>query len=293
MKIIAIDIGGTFTKWAVLDENLTIIEKGKFETHALIIKMTKVFENAAKKVVHLNKKYNDVIGVGISLPGIVNSKTSEILTETHNLPKSKGLYIKEEMKKYFDLPVEVINEANAAALGEVTNGEMEGYSSGILITIGTGIGMGIIINGKIYEGFSFAAGEVGRQNIDGRMWEYSSSTRAFIRNVKLFLGVNDLTGEEVLNLTKEDKIIKGIFNRWLNYISIGISNLINILDPEIVVIGGGVSENTMFDIEVIKKKISFCLNNNTKAEEIKIVKTSKGADSSLYGAAKFFMDKVK
>ncbi len=291
MKLIAIDIGGTFTKWAVLDENLSIIKKGKFETHALTIKMTKVFESVAEKVVYLNKKYNDIIGVGISLPGIINSKTSEILIESHNLPKSQGLCIKEEMKKYFDLPVEVINEAAAAALWESKNGEMKKYGSGILITIGAGIGMGIIIDGKIYEGSSFAAGQVGRQNIDGRMWEYSSSTRALIRNVKLFLGTNNLTGEEVLNLIKKDKIIKGIFNRWLNYISIGISNIINILDPEIVVIGGGISENEIFDIEVIKKKISFRLNNNTKAKEIKIVKTSKGADSQLYGVAKFFMDK--
>lgn len=275
MKLIAIDIGGTFTKWAVLDENLSIIKKGKFETHALTIKMTKVFESVAEKVVYLNKKYNDIIGVGISLPGIINSKTSEILIESHNLPKSQGLCIKEEMKKYFDLPVEVINEAAAAALWESKNGEMKKYGSGILITIGTGIGMGIIIDGKIYEGSSFAAGQVGRQNIDGRMWEYSSSTRALIRNVKLFLGTNNLTGEEVLNLIKKDKIIKGIFNRWLNYISIGISNIINILDPEIVVIGGGISENEIFDIEVIKKRFLFAWTTTQKQKKLKLLKLQK------------------
>ena len=272
MKTIAIDIGGTHVKWAVLDKDLKIIENGKFESLAFEIKTKGIFKNVANKIIELKRKYNnDVDGVAISLPGIINSKTTKIMVETNNLPESKGLIVKEEMKKYFDLPIVAMNDANAAALGEMTNGEMKGYKSGILITIGTGIGMGIIINGKIYEGPFYSAGEVGRQNIDGRMWEHSSSTRTLINSTKLFLGINDLMGEEALNLTKEDKIINEIFNKWIDSLSVGISNLINVLDPEIVVLGGGISENNIFDIETIKNKITLYLNNNTKTNEVKIV----------------------
>jgi len=294
MKTIAIDIGGTHVKWAVLDKDLKIIENGKFESLAFEIKTKGIFKNVANKIIELKRKYNnDVDGVAISLPGIINSKTTKIMVETNNLPESKGLIVKEEMKKYFDLPIVAMNDANAAALGEMTNGEMKGYKSGILITIGTGIGMGIIINGKIYEGPFYSAGEVGRQNIDGRMWEHSSSTRTLINSTKLFLGINDLMGEEALNLTKEDKIINEIFNKWIDSLSVGISNLINVLDPEIVVLGGGISENNIFDIETIKNKITLYLNNNTKTNEVKIVKSSTGNNAPLYGVTKFFRDRNK
>ncbi len=291
MKTISIDIGGTYIKWAIIDENYNIIEKGKFPTDAFTLRADGIFKNVGSKINELSTKYKDINSIGLSVPGVVNSKTGVVFLSTKNIPKSQGMNIKEEMKKYTKIPVHVINDANAATLGEKANGNLKDCNNGALITIGTGIGGGIIINGDIYQGSLYAAGEVGRHFVDNGSWESRYSIRSLINEVSLTLGRTDINGEDVIMMSEQLPIVEEIFERWIEGIAKGISNIINILNPEVVAISGGISENIKFDIKRIQNYISKYVQPEV-LNLTKIVKSSSGNDAALYGVALFSREQI-
>ncbi len=283
MKTITIDIGGTFVKWAVIDENYKIIEKDKFETNALYIKGKGIMELIANCIKELRERYDDIDCVGISVPGAVDSNTSEILAATKNIPESQGLNIRKEINKHININIEVINDANAAALGEKVNGELNGVDTGVFITLGTGIGAGIIIGGEIYEGFRFSAGEVGRHYIDQGTWETFSSVRGLTNSFHLMFGRN-FSGEECFEYGKENEIAINYIDKWYRSVSLGIANIIYILNPEKVIIGGGISTDDSLSLEQINKHLKNIVSIEI-LENTVIKKSSSGNDAALYGLA--------
>lgn len=287
MKSISIDIGGTFTKWAVLDENLKIVSKGKFETHALTKKAKGIMELVGKKANSLKKEYEDISFLGVSVPGSVDSKTGVIIMATKNIPESQGMNIVNEIGKYCDLPIKVINDANAAALGEMAVGSLKGIKNGVLVTLGTGIGAGIIINGEIYEGSSYSAGEVGRHFTGDFRWEDSYSTRSLINIMTLRLGrKEEVSGETIIDLYESNPVAKEVFEDWLNGIAKGLANIINILNPETLSVGGGISENDKISSKLIVEKLEG-LVHPVILDSTNIVKATTGNDAALYGLALF------
>ncbi len=292
MKTISMDIGGTFIKWAILDEELNIIEKGKFLSKAFEVKTVGILKKVSNKVNDLKAKYIDVDGVGVSIAGVVDSKTGKVIVGTLNLPESQGKNIQNLIESEVNLPVRIINDANAATLGEATVGELKGESDGVLITIGTGIGGGLIINGEIYEGKHLSAGEIGRHYVGGRKWEEKNSVRTLINRITLAFDLENIDGEKILSMIDENKMINEIYLDWLQGIAEGISNIINILNPGTVVIGGGISENPKFNIDQIKEMISKYVAKEILIQT-NILKSSTGNDAALYGAAKFLKKQIK
>lgn len=286
MKILSYDIGGTYIKWAVIDEENNILEKGKFDTNAHEIKAEGIFRNVSLNANELRDKYPDVSAIGISVPGVVDSKTGIVFSATHNIPESQNLDIKSEIAKYTDLKVSVINDANAATLGERANGSLQNVDTGVVVTLGTGIGGGIIINGKIFQGHLYSAGEVGRHIVEGNTWEKQFSTKGLIEMAKEYLQRENVSGEELIPLAKADPDLNKIYNKWLSGVGQGIANIINIINPEVISLSGGITENFTFEIKDVEKHIS-----NYVLPEIldrtKIVKATSGNDSALYGVALF------
>lgn len=291
MKTISIDIGGTFIKWAVLDEKLNIVEKGKFETLAFSNKVNGIIKNVSEKANELKEKYNDIFGMGISLPGAIDSNSGEVILETKNIPESQNVNIIEELSKHCEIPTKAINDANAATLGEKAVGSLKDSKNSVLITLGTGIGGGIIINDKIYQGSSFAAGEVGRHFSGEWRWEDAYSTRSLVNNLRLITGEDDYTTEKLLKLHKTNDTAKEQFDNWIVGIAKGISNLIYILNPDTLAIGGGISENSEITEDIIIKSVSKYVNPLI-LEKTKIVKATTGNDAALYGVALFCREEL-
>ena len=316
MYTIGVDLGGTNIAIGLCDENLNMIDKGSVPTLAdregeLIIR--DMANLAAEIIKRNNLTVSDIASVGIATPGAANSKTG-VVEYANNLP-FLNFPIAEIFKKY--LPVEkvlIANDANAAALGEALAGAAKGTKNSVMITLGTGVGGGVIIDGKIFDGGINCAGAElghivivagGRQCSCGRRgcWEaYSSATglsnmtKEKMNELKL-KGISSLLFEEAdkdgkvsartaFNAMKRgDKYGAMIVDEYIKYLAEGITNIINIFQPEVLSIGGGVCNEKEYLTKPLIEIVEREQYTRTNAHKAKIVTAVLGNDAGIIGAA--------
>jgi glucokinase len=242
MKTIGIDLGGTKIKAGLVEGN-EILKKVEIKTGT---KKDEVVQNIFKAVELLKEK--NVKGIGIGVPGMINQKTGQMLI-CPLLPFLEGYNLKKAIHKKFKIKTEIDNDVTAATIAEARYGMGKGHKNIIMFTIGTGIGGGIIADGKVWRGKS-NAGEVGHMTINfdgikstccnnyGCFQEYAS-----IRALQRSYGKQTSPKEIAYRATKGDKKAKQAYEEMGKHIGIGVVNLINIFDPEIVIIGGGLSRS--------------------------------------------------
>ncbi len=292
MYKISIDVGGTYIKWALIDEEYKIIKRGKEKTNAFTLKAKGVIKLLAEICNNLEKECpNQIIGVGLSIPGIIDSFKKEAVVAINYIPGAEDLNFAEEFGKYCDLRLEVLNDAKAATIGEFKFGSLKEHNDSIMVTLGTGIGSGIIINGKLHFGNNFSAGESGQHKTSDLKWEDNASTRWLVIISNFIKGDNTLNGENIMDLIKSDYEIQNEYMNWMNNIAQGMANLILILSPTRISVGGGISENENFDIDLLQEltndKVGFDFQNKTE-----IVKATLGNDAGLLGIASWLQEKI-
>ena len=313
---IGIDLGGTNIKVGLCDDDFNIIDAECCLTLACRAGEEIVYDITQLVVKLLNRnnlKTADIKHVGIATPGIVNSYTGTV-EYASNLPFD-NFPIVDVFKKYLPISkVYVANDANAAALGETLAGAAKGSNNSITVTLGTGIGGGIVLNGRIFAGGLNSAGaEIGHTVIvaGGRRcgcgrhgcWEtYASATSLTetTKNKMQMLKSHNISSALFECAQKEGKIsAKTAFDAWrmgdiygqeiveeyINYLAIGITNLINIFQPEVICIGGGVSaEKNNIIVPLIKiVNQEQCTRNNKIKTEIKV--STLGNNAGIVGAA--------
>ena len=316
MYTIGIDLGGTNIAAGICDENLNIIEKASVPTGA-----SRGGELIVKDMAALVRRLMDKRGitldrieyVGIAAPGSTNSKTG-VVEYSNNIPMV-NFPIAEIFKKF--LPVKkvlVANDANAAALGEAIAGAAKGAQSSVMITLGTGVGGGVILGGKIFAGGINEAGtelghtvivKGGRQCSCGRRgcWEtYSSATglanmtREKMTELKL-KGIDSLLFDEAEKegkvsartafsaMKRGDKYGAKIVDEYIEYLAVGITNIINVFQPEVLSIGGGVCNEKEYLTRPLKEIVDKEQYTKGNAVKTKIVTAALGNDAGIIGAA--------
>lgn len=311
MYRIGVDLGGTNIATGVINEKNEIIGRGKVKTRAprpAEAIFDSIKEAVDMAVVNAGIDYKDIISVGIGTPGSVNKDTGEIEFSNnlkfHNVPAKQML--EERLKK----PVYLENDANAAALGEAVAGSGNGVKNFVAVTLGTGVGSGIIIDGKIYRGSNFCGGEMGHMviNVDGipcncgrkGCWEkYASATALVSQAVEAMEGnkasllwqtcdgdLNKVEGKTIFEAyDMGDAVAKAVVDKYLYYVAVGLANVINALQPEAVCIGGGISgqgEKILAPIRDIVKAERYSVYAEKQAA---IVPASLGNDAGIIGAA--------
>ena len=311
MYKLGIDLGGTNIVAGVVDENFQIVGIGKRKTNvsggatAIADDMAAAAFDAIKEA---NLTLDDIEDMGIGAPGTVDSETGDI-------PFSNNLY-------FYDVPLGkmmeervgkkfyIENDANAAAYGEYIAGAGKGSNHFVAITLGTGVGSGIIIDGKILSGSNHAGGEMGHTVIVmngekctcGRhgCWEAYASATALINQTKQAMirypeslmwdlcdrDLDNVNGKTAFDAAeKGDEAAKKVVERYIEYIAVGIANVVNVFQPDMVCIGGGVSKQG----EVLTKPIKQFVNGENFARNITkdvVVKTATlGNDAGIIGAA--------
>ena len=316
MYTIGVDLGGTNIAVGLCDESLKMIDKGSVPTHAnrdgeLIVRD---MANLAAEIIKRNGlTVNDIASVGIATPGAANSKTG-VVEYANNLP-FLNFPIAEIFKKY--LPVEkvlIANDANAAALGEALAGAAKGTKNSVMITLGTGVGGGVIIDGKIFDGGINCAGAElghivivagGRQCSCGRRgcWEaYSSATglsnmtKEKMNELKL-KGIPSLLFDEAdkdgkvsartaFNAMKRgDKHGAMVVDEYIKYLAEGITNIINIFQPEILTIGGGVCNEKEYLTKPLLEIVESEQYTRNNVNKTKVVTAVLGNEAGIIGAA--------
>lgn len=309
---IGIDLGGTGIKAGLVDDNYKIIATGSVPTGAqrhyseIIKDMAMLAINVTKDAGYDIEK--DVKAIGIGSPGTCDSKNG-ILVYANNINFEK-VPMREEMQKYINLPIYIGNDANVAALGEFMVLEDKSVEDMIAITLGTGVGGGIIINRKIYEGFNGAGGEIGHFQVQvengepctcGRngCWEAYASVTALIRETKRAIQKNpdcpmaksvDGDLEKVNGKTsfdfarKNDPVAQEVVDKYIRHVAEGIVSVINIFQPEVLVIGGAISKEGDYLLNPIKEwVIKNCYSRFIRQTDIRIAKL--GNDAGIIGAA--------
>lgn len=311
MYKLGIDLGGTNIVAGVVDDNYKILGCGKMKTdaprsaEAIADDMAKAvfiaLENAGVGI-------DDIDSMGIGSPGAIDP-VKGIVSYANNLGFN-NVHLVEMMKERVGKDFYIENDANAAAYGEFLAGAGKGTNNFVAITLGTGVGGGIIIDGKIYSGSNYAGGELGHTviSMNGEMctcgrhgcWEAYASATALINQTKQAMhrypdsrmwelcenDINNVNGITAFNAMRGgDPVGRMVVDRYLEYVAVGISNVINIFQPEVVCIGGGISKEG----ETLTAPIKAFVEGENYARSIKqhcVIKTAAlGNDAGIIGAA--------
>lgn len=310
MYRIGIDVGGTGIQSGIVTDEGKIISKTSIKTQIDLPfeEQIRLLAESVKELIRSNGlTEDDIVSVGVGIPGIADEKTGDIIKCTnmnwHYLPFRK------EFQKWINKPVLIDNDANVAALAESVAGISAGSSSSVFITIGTGIGSGIILNGRIWSGAHGIGGELGHTiiRLDGDectcgnhgCLERYCSANALIRMAKenitahpesLILKAvqNDpekINAKAVIDAAREnDPYASEVFDYYISCVSQAIANVINFIDPEIIAIGGGVSKAGAFLLDAIRDKVpDYVLFNTLTLPRIELA--TLGPEAGIIGAA--------
>jgi glucokinase len=300
--VIGVDLGGTNLRTALLSAAGDVLARHKEPTQAsegwakvvarLIGEIKTQKENALRKGLN-------VVAVGVGAPGVIRVDRG-IVVKSPNFPDWNNLPLKEHLEKALGIPVSVENDANAAALGEQWRGAGSGIRSMILLTLGTGVGGGIILDNRIWHGADGMAGEIGHMTLipEGRQCscknvgclEMYASARGIVQSYREAIGQRDeaekpITSEEIYALARQGSAIAvRVMKNMGTMLGIGIANLINIFNPDRIVIGGGVKDAWPLFIDSVREEVmrrAF----EVPAKRTEIVPSLLGDDAGILGAA--------
>lgn len=311
MYRIGVDLGGTNIATGVVNEKNEIIGRGKVKTRAprpAEAIFDSIKEAIDMAIVNAGISYAEVKSIGIGTPGSVNQDTGAI--EFSNNLQFRNVPAKEMLEELLKKPVYLENDANAAALGEAVAGCGNGVKSFIAVTLGTGVGSGIVFDGKVYRGSNFCGGEIGHTviNVDGipcncgrkGCWEkYASATALVSQAVEAMQGnkgsllwqtcdgdLNAVDGRSIFEAyDMGDSVAKAVVDKYLYYVSIGIANIVNALQPDVVCIGGGISGQGEKILQPIRDLVKAERYSVYADKQAKIVPAILGNDAGIIGAA--------
>lgn len=288
-KYLIFDIGGTFVKWAIINSNFEIIENSKWPFNGKIEGKEVLIKKISNKIEEIEKQI-DISAIGISTAGIVDPNTSEMAKITHNIKNWGGTNIKKELSFFTKKPIFVENDANAAIIGESTAKHLTNHKNILMITLGTDVGGGIIIDNNIYRGTHGFAGEVGFQFIDGnKRWGETASTKGLIELIKERNNV-EISTYDILN-SQDEKIIKSL-DIWYKKIANGLTNFIVSFNFDAIIIGGGISESELFDLNKITDYINGFLLIPEFKHSYKLYKASMGNNAAIIGMTKIINNSI-
>ena len=313
MYYLGVDLGGTGIKVGVVDEQGKILGTAKCPTGVergygpVIADMAKLCFEAVEKC---NVSMDDVKAIGIGIPGIQDPATGLVPFCTnlgwHQVP------LVSEMQKYIDKPVFIGNDATVAGLAEAVAGVSAGASTSVFVTLGTGVGGGIILDGKLLTGVNGAAGEIGHMSVEmdgipcpcgrsgcfeqyasatalvrqtreameqdrektSRLWELSDGDPANVNGLVLFTAAREGDGRALM-----------VLDKFTTYLAIGVADLINIFQPDVLCIGGGISKQGDFLIQPLIRKVEELRYTKHSKKQTTICAATLGNDAGIIGAA--------
>ena len=278
MDYIGIDIGGTQVKLGLVTEQGTVKNAVAFDV-AFDGYETPIIETVKEKLIWFMQEHGlseqNVAGIGVSATGQIDSATGTVIGAAGHIPNWIGCEIKNEIKALYRGPVSVMNDANCAALAEQWIGGATDVSEAVVVTVGTGVGGGVIVRSEILEGAGGGAGELGHFPIrnNGRKctcgsrgcYEQYASTTALVKMVKKAVKTGKVPGEifegAVINgktifaAAGKDAGLDELLDRWIGYVADGLVGLIHIFSPQLVLIGGGVSAQKELFVAPLREKV--------------------------------------
>ena len=319
LPVLAVDLGGTKIMTAVISDSGQVLAEDVCPTQAAegVSSVIERLFTAVDRLLSQNiTEISQLGGIGIAAAGAIDSGRG-LITFSPNLPGWRDVPLGDMVREKYRVDVFLVNDASAAALGEHRFGAGRGVSNLVLLTLGTGIGGGIIINGEMYLGACGSAAEIGHMVIDvngpecacgnrGCLETLASGTavaRDAIRRISqgeqssLFAMVRgkieDITAAKVGEAARNgDTLALDVLSRAGTYLGVGMANLVNIFNPEMIVLGGGMAEQEELFIEPARRVVAEKAFQ-VSAQAVRIVTAQLGNEAGIYGAAVFALEQVR
>lgn len=318
MYYIGIDLGGTNIKGGISDgSNVVIkdsIKTGKTDAENVILNIAQLINNMLNDA---RLKLSDIKAIGAGIPGMIDSKAG-IVMYSNNLGWL-NVDFNNELRKLLksDIPIYISNDANVAALGEAVFGAAKQYNDCILITLGTGVGGGVIIDNKIFEGNKGAGAELGHMVIKlggekctcgrrGCFESYCSASALIRETIKAMKRdkytqlweicggkVDNVNGKTAFDCYYTDKTAKRVVDNYINYLAEGLCNLANIFRPHAIILGGGISKQGEMLVDMVKAKFEKRLYGAKLGPQVEIKLAQLRNDAGFLGAAALAMQKAE
>lgn len=308
--VIGIDLGGMSAKGAIFEEDGTMLFKTAVPTSP-----EDGFDGVAQKLADLTRTLAKEIGaedsqikaIGMAIPGFIDSQKGVVVRWANYGWMQQPLV--EKMQELTGKTVKIANDANVAALGEAKFGAGKEYQSSLLVTLGTGVGGGIIVDGKLFEGFMSAGAEIGHMVIceggelcscgrHGCLEAYTSAS-ALIRRTKWKMQLDlrtkmwEIAGGKLENVNGKTAFdaaragdIRGeeVVDEFIEHLAVGLANLANVLRPEAILLGGGVANEGEYLLRPLREAVEKKLYASAEFVPLKIAKATLKNDAGMYGA---------
>jgi glucokinase len=309
---IGIDLGGSSIKYALGTEEGEILKRGRrpsYATEEYKIILDELAKAVGDMIAYAKSMSLKVTAIGMGTPGSVDINKGFLKGSTPNFKYWSDVPIKSELEKRVGLPVFVDNDANVMALGEAKFGAGIGYNNIICLTIGTGIGGGIILNGELFRGSNFAGSELGHTTIKynglkcrcggkGCLEKYASASAMIDQFYNESLRQRKTVEKEEINvkyifqqMKSGNSLATDVVNRSTYYLGRGLANFLNIFNPNIIIIGGGVAEAGKTYLKKIED-VAFTYAMDCAKENVKIVGAKLGNKAGYMGAISFALGQV-
>ena len=309
--VFAADLGGTYLRVALVDESGKIHQQLKQRTpkgespDCVVNALASAAENWS------SEDGRRIVAGSIMVPGAVDNENA-VVVQAPNLPSLTNFPLKKVLEQRLGLSVLLENDANAAAVGEMWLGAARGCRDVVSVTLGTGVGGGVILDGELWRGAHGSAGEIGHTTVDpfgglkckcgntGCLELFASAT-AIVRMTReklprfpqSILNRKELTAERVYDAGRDgDELALSVFRTFGTYLGIGLANLINIIDPEIIVIAGGVVNGWELFARYMQQEVNERAVRATAAQ-VKIAAAQCGDNAGLLGAARLAFDDLR
>lgn len=314
---VGIDFGGMSAKAGLFDKNSKMLAKDTVKTSKddnYVTTVAKMAQLVKKLCEENNVPIKSIRRIGLASPGVIDSKEGVVVRWGNYNWSDKPLA--RDMSEAVGAEVRVVNDANAAAYGEAIYGAAKAYKNSIFITLGTGIGSGIIIDGKLFEGVRGAGAEAGHMVIQvggvpcgcGRKgcFEQYASASALIRDTKRAMFENkesimwrmtggdpeNVDGKTAFAASREgDAAAQTVVKNYIVYLGEGILNLVSIFRPEAVILGGGVCNEGEYLLAPLRKYVAERLYVGCDKVPLTLNRAALGNDAGIYGALAFAMEK--
>lgn len=285
-KYISIDIGGTAIKYGIICENAEIMLKESMKTEAekggpeILNKIIGIVEDL------INRRQEKISGICISTAGMVDTEKGSIFYSAPLIPNYAGTQFKKTLEEKFHIPCEVENDVNCAGLAECRSGAAKGSSVALVLTIGTGIGGCIVLDGKVFHGFSNSACEVGYMHMGSSDFQTLGAASILTKKVAEWKcdSQEKWNGYHIFEEAKKgDKTCLQAIDEMTDVLGKGIANICYVINPEIVVLGGGI----MAQEDFLKERIECALKKylvSSIEEHTKITFAKHQNDAGMLGA---------
>lgn len=291
--LITFDIGGTSIKYGIFTLRKgqpAFVMQNEISSDARVLKGPGILQRVETLIAKAMQQ-QDIEGIAISTAGMVDAEKGCIQYANDNIPEYTGLAFKQLLEARFHMPCWVENDVNAAALGETVFGAGRGAAHALMLTIGTGIGGAVVIDHTIYHGYSGSAGEIGYMWVKDRHFQDIASTTALIQHVEAKTQEADLNGKIICARAKRgDAVCMQAIKELCSHIAIGVSSCACLLNPQIIILGGGIMTQKELFAPLMEAYLKQYMNEEIYAHT-QLAFAQLGNRAGMAGACAYWMIK--